>query len=122
MYKRMTCTYVLWSKLKSLSIPGSQASTESVEHYPKEILLPKSQQKVFQLLMKYPNPSSKPKKVGGISAMPKHLSGDQIIRFLEEHKQKKLQQEEKKLRRKAEREMKKKAVCRSQEKTTWKGN
>jgi len=38
--------YVLWSKLKSLSISESQASTESVEHYPKEILLPKSQQSV----------------------------------------------------------------------------
>jgi len=76
-----------------LSISGSQASTESVKHYPKEILLPKSQQKVSPVIdevLTYPNPSSKPKKVGCVPAMPKHLSGDQVIRFLEECKQKKL--------------------------------
>jgi len=61
---------------------------------------------VIDEVLTYPNPSSKPKKVGGVSDMPKHLSGDQDIRFLEERKQKKLHQQEEKLRRKAEREMK----------------
>ena len=75
----------------------------------REILLLKSQQKVSPVIdevFTYPNPSNKPKKVGGVSAMPKHLSGDQVIQFLEEHKQRKLQEE--RAKRKAEREMKKK--------------
>jgi len=108
--------YVLWSKLKSLTISEPQVSaappdTAPPEDSPKEILLPKSQQEVTPVMdeiLTYPNPSSKPKKVGGVSAMPKHLSGDQVIRFLEERKQKKLQEEEEKLKRKAEREAKKK--------------
>ena len=40
--------------------------------------------------------------------MPKHLSGDQMVHFLEERQQKKLQEEEEKMRRKEEKELRKK--------------
>ena len=88
-----------------------EASIKPPEQSPKECLLSKPQQKaspVIDEILTYPKPSSKPKKVGGVSVMPKHLSGDQVIWFLEERKQKKLQEEEEKLKRKEEREAKKK--------------
>ena len=56
----------------------------------------------------YPTSTNKVKKQrGGTSVMPKHLSGDQMLCFLEEREQKKHQEEEK-MRRKEEKEIKKK--------------
>ena len=98
--------YLVWSKLKKLTISeNSQASFE------KEIPIPKSQQNVSTALkevLTYPHPPSRPQKNGQTSSLPKHLSGDQVVQFLEERQRKKIQEEEDKAKRKEERERKKK--------------
>ena len=56
-------------------------------------------------MLTYPHPPSRPQKNGQTSSLPNHLSGDQIVQFLEERQR---QEEEDKAKRKEERERKKK--------------
>ena len=82
-----------------------------VEKSPVDVHLPKSQQQISPVLedvLTYPNPPSKPQRSGGTASMPKHLSSEQVVQYLEERRQRKLQEEEDKRKRKADREMKRK--------------
>ena len=108
--------YVVWSKLKQLSLtdkPTSAPKPKNNEQNP-FALLPEKQQKVssvFEEVLTYSEPTctkqTKPSKQGkGTSGMPKHLSSDQVIAYLEQKK--KQREEDEKLKRKQEREEKKK--------------
>ena len=95
--------YEMWSKMKQLTISESPTSLE------KEIVssLPVPQQKISSSLdevLTYPNPPLKTQK--SKAAMPKHVSGEQVIAYLEEKKEAKQREEEEKEKRKQEREKK----------------
>ena len=102
--------YVVWSKLKQLSLedkPTTEPTPIDKEDNPLA-LLPEKQQKVSSVLeevLTYPEPAKQKKshldkeKVHLI-IMPKHLSSDQVIAYLEE---KKLQNRKRKMRKQAAR-------------------
>ena len=87
--------YVIWSKLKNLSIvhePECVSNPSSKEN--QLALLPEKHQKVssvFGEVLTYPEPAKqKPSKQGkGASSFPKYLTSDQVIAYLEENKMRK---------------------------------
>ena len=104
--------YVVWSKLKALSISEDKSSdtNKAAEVESSESSIPQKQQYISPTLpdiLTYPQPKNK--KTGKpTSNMPKHMSSLQMINFLEEKELKKKRQEEEKERRKSERELKRK--------------
>ena len=97
--------YVIWSKLKILSIanePECVANPSSEEN--QLALLPEKHQKVSSVLgevLTYPEPAKqKPSKQGkGASCFPKHLTSDQVINYLEEKNEKQKHKEEREKKR-----------------------
>ena len=111
--------YVVWSKLKQLSLTDKPTSATMPNSKNKEqnpfAILPEKQQKVssvFKEVLTYPEPTINQKKPSkqckGTSGMPKHLSSDQVIAYLEQKKTDKQREEDEKFKRKQEREEKKK--------------
>ena len=95
--------YEMWSKMKQLTISESPTSLEKEKVSP----LPVPQQKISPSLdevLTYPNPPLKTQK--SKAAMPKHLSSEQVITYLEEKKEAKQREEEEKEKRKQEQEKK----------------
>ena len=109
--------YEIWSKLKSLSIADDSSSSSkpsrinSVKIPDKPRVLPEKELRVSPALdevLTYPQATKdKPNKKKGTSTMPKHLSSDEVIRFLENKKMEKEKEEEDKEQQKKEKERKK---------------
>ena len=57
-------------------------------------------------VLKLPEPRQPKMTTRGTTMLPKHISGEELIRFLEEKRNKKLQEEEEKKQRKLDREQK----------------
>ena len=101
--------YCIWSKLKKLTISG-QEEVGSEREQDVVAPIPAAQQKVSSALdevLTYPKPPAERQKKGkSTSSMPKHLSSQQMIDYLEEKRVTKQREEEEKQRRKEEREKK----------------
>ena len=110
--------YLIWSKMKALTITeeadhSAQAFSPPIppqSSLEKNPVLPKSQQHISPVMdevLTYPNPPCKAQRNTGTSSMPKHLSSEQVVQYLEDRQRKKIQEEEDKQKRKSERERKK---------------
>ena len=103
--------YCIWSKMKKLCIKdctdSAKPSTQTSNPTPNPLSLPAQKQKVLPALdeiLQYPKPPNSKKKGGkSTSDMPKHLSSEQVIQYLEEKKAQKLKEKEDKIKRKEER-------------------
>ena len=100
--------YSIWSKMKKLTIsdPPEDPAKDTQTAAP----IPTAQQKVSSALdeiLTYPNPPAEKKKGKSTSSMPKYLSSQQMIAYLDEKKAAKQREEEEKQQRKEERERKK---------------
>ena len=96
--------YNIWSRLKTLSISSGDTEVSPVQH------LPLKQQYVSPALddiIKYPKVPQKNKSGRRRSQMPKHLSGTQMIDYLQEEKERRKKEREEKCKLKeAEKEKK----------------
>ena len=105
--------YSIWSKMKVLTIsnpPPNLPDKEKVALEKEQGIIPRAQKKVSSALdevLTYPNPPADKKKGKSTSSMPKHLSSQQMITYMEEKRAAKQRDEEEKQRRKQERERKK---------------
>ena len=98
--------YNIWSRLKTLSV-----SSDNDKEVPPTKQLPLRQQHVSPALdeiIVYPQVSQKKKTERWRSQMPKHLSGLQMIDYLQDKRLKKQEEENEKERRKKEREERRK--------------
>ena len=97
--------YTIWLKLKTLTLSDVPKSTESTTS---------SELKSVQLkdILVYPGTPVAKKGGNSTSDMPKHLTGEQMIAYMEEKKKTKRLKEEEKVRKKEERARKKKNVMR----------
>lgn len=123
--------YCVWSKMKKLCISDDQPSvvqttkdplpdatpgnplpdvllTTSNPENPASVLSPPKKSSVLDDILVYPSVPDNKKKSKGPSAMPKHLSGEQFVQYLQEKKEQKEKEEAMKLALKEERERKKK--------------
>jgi len=97
--------YLIWSKLRTLSLDSPAASDVP----PKDKVVPEASPKVSPALsdiITYPELPGQKKKGKATSSMPKHLSSDQVIDYLEAKKQEKQRELEEKEKRKLEQEKK----------------
>lgn len=126
--------YCIWLKMKSLSISDDRTQTTSIPEDPVSLsavvpavpsdrsalqttsdpvsstaVVPSEYKKssVLDDILVYPSVPDCKKSSRGTSAMPKHLSGEQFVHYLQEKKMEKEKIEEEKERRKEEREQKK---------------
>ena len=96
--------YCIWSKMKKLCIKdgdddSAKASSVISEQMPNPFSLPTRHQRVSPAvddILTYPNPPDTKKKGKSTSDMPKHLSSEQVISYLEDKKAQKQQEEEEK--------------------------
>ena len=100
--------YVIWSKLKNLSIANEPKCVSNPSSEENQLaLLPEKHQKVSSVLgevLTYPESAKqKPSKQGkGASSYPKHLTSDHVIAYLEEKKMRKEREEDEKQKHKEE--------------------
>ena len=100
--------YSIWSKLKTLSISttGSKSPLNSnTELSPASSKESAEATPLLDEILTYPDPmKAKVKKGKSTSDMPKHLSGEQMIQYLENKRLEKERLEEEKIKRQEERE------------------
>jgi hypothetical protein len=91
--------YSIWSKMKQLSISDNAP-----------MIIPEKQQIVSPVMdevLNYPNPAEKKTKSGRSTAsMPRHLSSEQMVLYMEEKQAAKQQKEDEKQQRKEARQKK----------------
>ena len=101
--------YSIWSRMKKLTIsdPPANRQDKEVASGTEQERIPRAQEKVSCALdevLTYPNPPADKKKKGkSTSSMPKHLSSQQMIVYMEEKKAAKQGEEKEKQHRKRKR-------------------
>ena len=97
--------YSIWSKLKTLSIGNKSPLNSSTELSPASSKESAEATPLLDEILTYPDPmKAKVKKGKSTSNMPKHLSGEQMIQYLENKRLEKERLEEEKIKRQEERE------------------
>ena len=97
--------YSIWSKLKTLSIGNKSPLNSSTELSPASSKESAEATPLLDEILTYPDPmKAKVKKGKSTSNMPKHLTGEQMIQYLENKRLEKERLEEEKIKRQEERE------------------
>ena len=113
--------YIAWQNLKKKVQPALQDITNS-QPQPSKSSIPACRiHPEISNLLHIPTVSREPKKTGnrGTANLPKHLSGEEMIRILEEKRANKIEEKENKERRRVERERLRK---RKRKKKRFRGN
>lgn len=101
----------MWSKFKALTLSDQTQSKQDHETYSTPHIVPVRHQKVSPALteiLTHPDPPVSKNAGKSTSTMPKHLSSEQMIEYLQERRDRKIREELEKESKRKDREMRRK--------------